>query len=194
MKKSMLITAMALAFAVSTNAAIPQPEKATATAATVQLKPAQAQTQAAVWASMLLARHHYKAVPLDDAMSEKIFDRYFKSLDGEKIFFVQSDIDQFETMRTRFDDAIRNEDIRLPFAIYSIYMQRFSERIAHARELLKTRQDFTTDERFQLDREKAAWAKDQAELDDLWRKRVKDEVLRLKIADKAPKDIQELLA
>jgi carboxyl-terminal processing protease len=49
---------------------------------------------------------HYKPVPLDDAMSEKIFDRYFKSLDAEKLFFTQADIDQYAIVRTRLDDAI----------------------------------------------------------------------------------------
>ena len=44
-------------------------------------------TQAALWASRVLGRYHYKALPLDDAMSEKIFDKYFESLDGEKLFF-----------------------------------------------------------------------------------------------------------
>ena len=187
MKKSMLM--VALAFAVSTHAATPPPEKANV----VQLKPVAAQTRAAVWASMILARHHYKAVPLDDAMSEKIFDRYFKSLDGEKIFFVQGDIDRFNIVRTKFDDAIRNENIELPFAIYGIYQQRFGERIAYARELLKTKLDFAVDERLTLDREKAAWPKDEAEIRDLWRKRVKNDWLRLKLAGKDDKAIREML-
>ena len=53
--------------------------------------------------------------------------------------------------------------------------------------------DFSVDEDLLIDREKAPWAKNTAELDDLWRKRVKDEVLRLKLAHKEPKAIQELL-
>ncbi|MES2318349.1 MAG: carboxy terminal-processing peptidase [Pseudomonadota bacterium] len=187
MKKSMLIAAMALAL--SAHAAVPQTDK---NAPTV-LKPMAAQTQAAVWASMLLSRHHYKAVPLDDAMSEKIFDRYFKSLDGEKLFFLQGDIDQFDAARTKFDDAIRNENITLPFAIYSVYSQRFGERIAYARQLLNTKLDFTVDERFQLDREKAAWPKTEDEMRDLWRKRVKNDWLRLKLAGKDDKGIRDTL-
>ena len=77
MKKHMLMVAMA--FAMSTQAATTQPERVAST----QLKPIPAQTQAALWASRLLGRYHYKATPLDDAMSEKIFDKYFESLDGE---------------------------------------------------------------------------------------------------------------
>ncbi len=187
MKKCMLL--VALAFAVSTQAAIPQPDKFS----TAPLKPGPAQAQAAVWTSMLLARHHYKSMPLDDAMSEKIFDAYFKSLDGEKLFFLQSDIDQFGPVRNKLDDAIRNENITLPFVIYAAYQQRFAERIAYARELLKTKLDFTVDERFQLDREKAAWPKNDEEVRDLWRKRVKNDWLRLKLAGKEEKAIREML-
>jgi carboxyl-terminal processing protease len=187
MKKSMFL--LALAFAASTHAAVPQPEKFTPAV----LKPAATQTQAAVWASMLLSRHHYKAMPLDDAMSEKIFDHYFKSLDGEKLFFLQSDVDQFDAARTKFDDAIKNENLTLPFAIYSLYQQRFGERIAYARQLLNTKLDFTVDERFQLDREKAAWPKTEDEMRDLWRKRVKNDWLRLKLAGKDDKGIHDTL-
>jgi carboxyl-terminal processing protease len=189
MKKSLLTMALALAFTMTTQAAVPVAEKP----ANAPLKAGPAQAQAAVWASMLLARHHYKAMPLDDAMSEKIFDAYFKSLDGEKLFFLQSDVDQFAPIRNKLDDAIRNENITLPFVIYQAYQQRFSERIAYARELLKTKLDFTVDERFQLDREKAAWPKTEEEMRDLWRKRVKNDWLRLKLAGKEEKAIRETL-
>jgi carboxyl-terminal processing protease len=187
MKKQLLMVAMA--FAMSTQAATTQPDRVAAT----QLKPIPAQTQAALWASRLLGRYHYKALPLDDAMSEKIFDRYFESLDGEKLFFVQGDIDQFSVVRTKLDDAINNENLTLPFAIYGVYQQRFGERIAYARELLKTKFDFTADETFQLDREKAAWPKTEDEARELWRKRVKNDWLRLRLAGKEEKAIRETL-
>ena len=187
MKKHMLMVAMA--FAMSTQAATTQPERVAST----QLKPIAAQTQAALWASRLLGRYHYKATPLDDAMSEKIFDKYFESLDGEKLFFTQADIEQFAPVRTKLDDAINNENLSIPFAIYGVYQQRFSERIAYARDLLKTKMDFAVDETMQLDREKAAWPKSEAEVQDLWRKRVKNDWLRLKLAGKDDKAIRETL-
>ena len=110
------------------------------------MRPVAAQTQAALWASRVLGRYHYKAVPLDDAMSVKIFDNYFDGLDGEKLYFVQADIDKFASLRTRMDDAINNEDLTGPFAIYNLFQQRYIERMNYARELLKTRPDFTLDE------------------------------------------------
>jgi carboxyl-terminal processing protease len=202
MKKQMLIATMAVAM--SAHLAAAQPEKVTAavppatapantSAATPQLKPLVAQTQAALWASRVLARYHYKATPLDDALSEKIFDRYFKSLDSEKLYFVQGDIDQFSPMRSKLDDAINNENLTLPFAVYNLYTQRFGERMAYARTLLKGKFDFISDETVQLDREKAEWPKSDDEVKDLWRKRVKNDWLRLKLAGKDDKAIRETL-
>ncbi|KQQ86433.1 carboxy terminal-processing peptidase [Massilia sp. Leaf139] len=189
MKKQMLIVALAAACAMSTHAVTAQPEKVAST----QMKPVAAQTQAALWASRVLGRYHYKATPLDDAMSEKIFDNYFETLDGEKLYFTQADIDRFAPMRTKFDDAINNEDLTQPFVIYNLYLQRFSERMNYARSLLKTKLDFTVDETMQLDREKAPWAKSEDEVRDLWRKRVKNDWLRLKLAGKDEKGIRETL-
>lgn len=186
MKKQMLLSAIALAVSVQVGAAAPEK------AADV-VRPQAVQSQAALWASHVMSRYHYKATPLDDAMSEKIFDRYFKSLDGEKLFFVQADVDQFAPMRTKMDDAIMSENLTVPFAIYNLYQQRFNERIAYARELLKTKFDFTQDESYQIDREKAEWPKSEAEVKDLWRKRVKNDWLRLKLAGKDDKAIRETL-
>ncbi|MFC0168368.1 carboxy terminal-processing peptidase [Pseudoduganella danionis] len=188
MKKQMLLVAMLAALSVQVGAAVP--EKA---AADTVIKPQPGQTQAALWASRVLGKLHYKPMPLDDAMSEKIFDRYFKSLDSEKLFFSQADIDQYTIVRTRLDDAILGENLSVPFAIYNLYQQRFTERISYARELLKTKFDFATDESYQYDREKADWVKSDAELKDLWRKRVKNDWLRLKLAGKDDKSIRDTL-
>lgn len=188
MKKQMLLVAVLAALSVQAGAAVPEKT------AEAQLKPQPGQTQAALWASRVLSKLHYKPVPLDDAMSEKIFDRYFKSLDAEKMFFTQADIDQYAIVRTRLDDAITGENLSVPFAIFNLYQQRFNERIAYARDLVKQGKfEFTSDESYQYDREKAEWAKSDAEVKELWRKRVKNEWLRLKLAGKDDKAIRETL-
>jgi len=188
MKKQMLLVAMLAALSVQAGAAAPEK------AADTPLKPQLGQAQAAVWAARVLGKLHYKAVPLDDVMSEKIFDRYFKSLDSEKLFFTQADIDQYAIVRTRLDDAINGENLSVPFAIFNLYQQRLTERIAYARELVKTSKfEFNSDESYQYDREKAEWTKSDAEVKDLWRKRVKNEWLRLKLAGKDDKSIRETL-
>lgn len=188
MKKKMLLVAMIAALSFQAGAAVPDK------VADAPLKPQIGQTQAAVLASRVLTKLHYKAAPLDDAMSEKIFDRYFKSLDSEKLFFTQADLNQYAIVRTRMDDAINGENLSVPFAIFNLYQTRLRDRIAYARDLVKTGKfEFASDETYQFDREKAEWVKNDAEMKDLWRKRVKNEWLRLKLAGKDDKSIRETL-
>ena len=157
------------------------------------LQPLTEQSQAARLAAELLTRYHYKAVPLDDAMSEKIFDRYLKSLDSERYFFVQGDIDRMQIARPRLADAILAQDLNLPFAMFNLYSQRVVERFTYARSLLKEGFDFRQKESFKYDREKEAWPKTGQEVQDLWRMRVKNDWLRLKLAGKDDERIVEIL-
>ncbi len=157
------------------------------------LQPVEQQSHAAYLTAELLTRYHYRAMPLDDAMSEKIFDHYLKSLDSERLFFVQGDIDQLAGVRTRLDDAIIGEDLTVPFAIFNLYVQRASERLAYARSLLKEGFDFRQKEGYQYARAKEPWPKAEAEMRELWRKRVKNDWLRLKLAGKDDKAIAETL-
>lgn len=158
-----------------------------------ELKPVQQDAQAAHLAAELLARYHYKRVPLDDTLSAKIFDQYLKSLDSEKLFFVQSDIDRLSVNRTKLDDAILKEDLTAPFVIFNLYDRRATERFAYARTLLKKGFDFQQDESYRYVRDKEAWPKTEAEMHELWRKRVKNDWLRLKLAGKDDLSIVEIL-
>ncbi len=157
------------------------------------LKPTPAEGEAAVWATRFLTKFHYKPTPLDDAMSQQIFTRYLDALDSDRLFFTQADIDRFADYKTELDDAIYDQDLAAPFAIFNLYEQRVGERVAFARGLLPKGFDFGVDESYQFDREKAPWAKNETELDDLWRKRIKNDWLRLKLAGKTDKDIRDTL-
>ena len=159
----------------------------------LELAPLPQQPQAAMLTAELLSRFHYKSVPLDDALSGKIFDHYLKALDGEKYFFDQADIDRISSLRTRLDDAIQQQNLDPAFGIFNLYAQRVVERYSDARALLKTGFDFQQNESLQLSREKEAWPKSEAEVRELWRKRVKNDWLRLKLAGKDDKGIVETL-
>jgi carboxyl-terminal processing protease len=158
-----------------------------------ELKPALEEAQAARLAAEVLARYHYKTMPVDNALSAKVFDQYLKSLDPEKLFFVQADIDQLSGYRTKLGDAMLKEDLTVPFAIFNLFEQRAVERFAYARTQLKKGFDFQQNETYQFTREKEAWPKTEAEAQELWRKRVKNDWLRLKLAGKDDKSIVEIL-
>ncbi|MGE8483642.1 MAG: carboxy terminal-processing peptidase [Pseudomonas sp.] len=144
----------------------------------------------------LLKRHHYSKPPLDDARSAIIYDSYLKLLDPSRSYFMASDIAEFDKWKTQFDDFLKSGDLNAGFTIYKRYLDRVKARLDFAlAELNKgvDKIDFTTKETLLVDRKDAPWLKTTAELDDLWRKRVKDEVLRMKISGKEPKQIQETL-
>ncbi|WHZ19880.1 MAG: tail-specific protease precursor [Rhodanobacteraceae bacterium] len=158
------------------------------------LEPTAAQGQAAILAARLLTRFQYEALPLDDAMSEKIFDAYFKALDGSKLFFTQQDIDQFAPDRDKLDDAIWGGDMSIPFAIFNLYEKRAGERTAYALSLLKQGFNLDTNGTYTFDRDKAPWAANTAALDELWKQRVENDWIRLKLAGKDDAEIRKTLS
>ena len=129
-----------------------------------RLAPTADQAQTAYLSAQILGRYHYKSVPLDDAMSEKIFDRYLKALDPERLFFTQADFDSFADARTRLDDAILKGNLSAPFTIFQRFEQRVTERLTDARELLARDFDFSVKEGYPYARDKAPWPKDDAEV------------------------------
>ncbi|WP_177342574.1 MULTISPECIES: carboxy terminal-processing peptidase [Pseudomonas] len=144
----------------------------------------------------LLKRHHYSKPPLDDARSAIIYDSYLKLLDPSRSYFLASDIAEFDKWKFQFDDFLKSGDLNPGFTIYKRYLDRVKSRLDFAlAELNKgvDSLDFNAKETLEIDRKDAPWLKTEAELNDLWRKRIKDEVLRLKIAGKEPAKIQELL-
>lgn len=157
------------------------------------LTPLPQQAQAAHLTSQFLTRFHYKPVPLDDALSVKIMDRFIKSLDPDRVLFLQADIDKFMAGSTKIDDAIEQEDLNIPFAIFNLYEQRVVDRMSYARSLLKQKFDFSVQEDYPLVRDKGPWPQSVAESNDLWRKRVKNDWLRLKLAGKDDASIRDTL-
>ncbi|WAH60268.1 carboxy terminal-processing peptidase [Pseudomonas silvicola] len=144
----------------------------------------------------LLKRHHYSKPPLDDKRSVIIYDSYLKLLDPSRSYFLASDITEFDKWKTQFDDFLKSGDLDPGFTIYKRYLDRVKARLDFAlAELAKgvDKMDFTGHETLLVDRKDAPWITTEADLDNLWRKRVMDEVLRMKIAGKDNKQIQDTL-
>ena len=161
----------------------------------ILLKPADNQAYVTGWVRQFFsqARFHYSPKPLDDALSEQIFDAYIDGLDAERLFFLKQDIDGFAPLRTGFDDALHAGNLQPAFDIFNVYVQRVIERTAHARSLLKQEFDFERDESYQFRRDEAAWESSSKALDEIWRKRVKNDVLRLVLAGKEQSAIVDTL-
>ena len=144
----------------------------------------------------LLKRHHYSKPPLNDARSIIIYDAYIKLLDPSHSYFMASDIADFDKWKTQFDDFLKAGDLNAGFVIYKRYLDRVKAQLDYSiADLGKgiDKMDFTTHDTLLIDRKDAPWPKNEAELDDLWHKRLEDEVLRMKIAGKDNKQIQDTL-
>lgn len=139
------------------------------------------------------SRYTYRAAPLDDALSVDIFDRYLESLDPGRMIFTQQDVARFAPYRKVMDDAIKAQQFKPAFDIFALYQQRLNERVTYARSLLAKPFDFSVKEEWLYDREEAPWPKDAADANDHWRKYVKNDALRLKLAGRSQDEIRTTL-
>jgi len=150
----------------------------------VTFKPSLEQRLRSNLATKFLANWHYKETRLDDELSVKIFDGYLELLDPGYSFFLASDIETFAPYRLHLDDALQHSDPTPAYEMFNVYVERVRERVTLAREQLKKPMDFTIDEKYLWDRSDVKWAKTQAELDEYWRQRVKNDYLRLRLTGK----------
>ncbi len=157
------------------------------------LKPELQQSVVAKSLVELLENFHYKKVVVDDAFSSIVFDEYLKALDNGKSYFLQSDIAAFEKFRLTMDDDIRSGDLSVPFYIFNVYQKRYNDRVAFALKEIDKKFDFTSNESYTYDREKLPWLKSESESNNLWSKRVKYEMLNLKVTGTEESKITETL-
>ena len=143
--------------------------------------------------TQLISRYHYKKFDLNDSLSSVIFDNYIKMLDNNRMYFLKSDIDEFEKYRNKFDDFLLTGTLNAGYDIFNRYKQRLGERIKYIDERLETEFDYSEDETFIPNRKDAEWASSQEELDELWRKRLKNDALNRKLDGREWDDIAETL-
>ena len=155
--------------------------------------PTEEHEQATAVITQLMQRYHYKTVRVGNELSEQIFDRFLESFDPQKSFLLASDVAEFDDYRLKFDDALRHSRLDPVFEVFNRFRARVEERAAFAKAMLKRKFDFTVDENYIYNREDAAWASSKSELDDLWRKRVKNDVLDLRLAEQSEEEIIDTL-
>lgn len=143
-----------------------------------------------------LLRGHYELQRLDDRLSSRILDLYLEDLDSTRSYLLTQDIQAFERYRRQLDEALSRGDMRAPFLMFNRYQQRVSERLSFMLLELKNNTDkytFDKEDRLDLDRENVPWSHTSVELDSLWRKRLKNSMLNLKMSGKEDSAIIELL-
>lgn len=137
----------------------------------------------------LLEQGHYSRKKLDDTVSQTHLTNYLETLDYNHLFFLQKDVDEFtKKYATTLDERIGQGDTEAPFAIFKVYKARVEARIAKTKSLLSKEYTFDSDRFVEVNRQKSAWPKDEAEADKIWEARVENELLASKLtkSDKDP--------
>ena len=132
----------------------------------------------------LLSKYHYKKINLDDSLSEKILKKYINSLDPNKEYFFNSDINYFNQYKYQIDDYVMSGYLEPAYEIFTVYNERVKNRIGYVYSLLENEPNFSLDEDLIFDRKNSSWFIDINEMDDYWRKKIKNSILNLKILGK----------
>ena len=137
--------------------------------------------------------YHYKEQTFDDSLSSLVFDNYFESLDGNKIYFLRDDVNRFEPFRFKLDDQLKDGDVSFAFEVYNLYAERVEDRISYALSRTENTPVFSKNDRYAYDREEEPWFKDRKEIDAYWDKKIAYETLNLKLAGKEEKESGETI-
>nr|AHF50040.1 carboxy-terminal protease [Glaesserella parasuis]AHF50041.1 carboxy-terminal protease [Glaesserella parasuis] len=141
-----------------------------------------------------LTQSHYHKFQLDDAFSEKIFNRYIDWLDGSHNTFLQSDIDELRAKyATKLDEELYEGKLDIAFEMYELMTKRRYERYKYALSLLDKEPDLKGQDQIENDREKAPFPKTTTEADELWLQRVKNDIINLYLKDKKWPEIKKTL-
>jgi carboxyl-terminal processing protease len=167
--------------------------QAVVTAQSFDLAPTERHRRVSKLVSNVIERSHYRQSPINDPVSALVLDRFLEQLDGARSYFLASDIAEFERFRYQLDDAVVSGQLEPVFTIFNRFQQRNQERLSHALELLKSEPDFTVEESFEFDRAKAPWAKSTAELNEIWRQRVKSDAVSLMLTEKTWPETRDIL-
>jgi carboxyl-terminal processing protease len=141
----------------------------------------------------LIEDWHYSHLPIDNSMSSAILDQYLDLLDGNRAYFLASDVAEFETYRYELDESARRGNLVPAFDIFNRFRQRVNERVTYALGLLDTEPDFTIDEEYRWDRTDLGWPLTEAAMRETWRLRVKNDLLTLVMAGETWQEAAETL-
>ena len=127
-------------------------------------------------------REHLSRRLLDDATSSLIWTNLLTALDYERVYFLQSDIEHFRQLEYLLDDQLLAGDVGFAYGVFEVFKERVRNRYAFVEQLLQKGFDLTVDESYQWKRKDAPWPANEAEWNELWRLRIKNEYVRQTVA------------
>ena len=134
-------------------------------------------------ASMVSSRH-INHPEIDDTISERLFNRFIEAWDSQKLYLLKADIDEFSVNRTELDDQIQRGDVSFAAEFFTRFRERMIARAELLPALIDSEFDFSVDEEMHRDPDDIDWATTAEELNERWRKRIKFDLLMLKLDGK----------
>ncbi len=130
----------------------------------------------------LISKYNYKKVDLNDSLSAIIYDRYLKKIDPDHNYLLSSDVKAFANFKYQLDDDLKAGNLNDVFYIFNVFQKRYLDLIKYSLAHIDDNFDYNKNETFTYDREDLPYIATQKDMDELWLKRVKYDLLNLKIA------------
>ncbi|NBW95553.1 MAG: tail-specific protease [Planctomycetia bacterium] len=140
-----------------------------------------------------LEREHFTRRPIDDEIARRWFGIFLEALDPMKVYFLQSDVDAFMQKRESLDDLVKRGDVSFAYDVYGRFLERVDARLPLIEKLIAAPQDFSKQETIVVDRDDTKWAASEADAEDLWRKRIKYDLLVQKMEKTPPEEARDKL-
>lgn len=157
-----------------------------------ELQPSEQQRRTSLIIAQVLENFHYTRPDINNQLSSLALARYLETLDVNRSFLTRHDVVGFKRYEHQFDNNLLSGDLEPAFVIFRHFRQRVTQRVSFAKHLLDTHTfDYTSDETYQFDRTEGEWAADEGELNNLWRLRVKNDLLTERLAKENNEDFDE---
>ncbi|HCE38700.1 MAG: tail-specific protease [Alcanivorax sp.] len=139
---------------------------------------------------------HYRRLKFDDDLSARVLEQYLKDLDPNRLYFTRQDIDDFQVYRDQLDDQLGDGELEAGYTIFNRFQTRLEARLTEILADIEAGFDdwsFDGEEDVLVDRGEADWAADEAALDAIWRRQLKNAVLSMRLNGTEDEAIQERL-
>lgn len=146
------------------------------------LVPSQSHQKVEQFVTQFLGNYHFQKFSVNDSLSTKVWDNFLDNVDRSRAYFTKQEIDSFEKYRFTIDEALLSGELEAPFEVFNLYRKKYKERNSKILEILKQPLDFTSNETYEVERDKMPWAASEEELDEAWRKIIKSQTLGLKLS------------
>lgn len=143
--------------------------------------------------TQVLTQLHYKNVSVDDSLSSQLFENYIEYLDYNRSYFTKNDINSFKPFKYQFDEYLKNGNLDAVYLMFNVWQKRMDVRLEFVFNRIEKPFNFEIEEFYEPFRDSINWAENNQELDEYWRKRIKNEFLSLKISGKEEDKIKDIL-